>query len=323
MRSLSLSLALVFVTVHAIECQTVCSSLAPLDWHPKQHVIKMNWTLIKNICGSPSECWGSQRGPDSAGPALNFPQICPLRLQHGDKLAMSADETLKSYGIRLLNVSEANFESCSVPGDFTDQFLSPRNVNESEHLENKWLNPGHHYFIALHDGDPQLCKLGLRLNVSVKVQLCQASPLLRLCSGNGVCQAGPEDSAYTCRCYHHYSGMFCEKSDPCLENPCENKGVCLSNGSADPNHRTYKCLCPPHFTGLYEQHATNICVYIHFTKNISSIFNIRKEPPLINPSELPTVTTVLEVRLTETLTADTDVAIKRQTPSLTRDAKIW
>lgn len=322
MGSLSLSLALVFVAVHAIGCQTVCSSQALLDWHPKQHVIKMNWTLIKNICGSPSECWGSQRGQDSAGPALSFPQICPLRLQRGDKLAMSADETLKSYGVRLLKVSEANFESCSVPGDLTDQFLSPRNMNESEHLETKWLNPGHHYFIAVHDGDPQLCKLGLRLNMSVKVQLCQASPLLRLCSGNGVCQAGPEDSAYTCRCYHRYSGMFCEKSDPCLENPCKNKGVCLSNGSADPNRRTYKCLCPPHFTGLYEQHATNVCVYIPFTKNVSLHFihyydfQHQKRTPTNKP------TTVLEVRLTETLTADTDVAIIRQTPSLTRDAEI-
>lgn len=272
MRPSSLSLALIFVTVHTMECQTVCGGQAPLEWHPKQHVINMNWTLTSNICGSPSECWGSHQGPDSARPSLNFPQICSLRLQHGDKLVMSADETLKSYGIRLLNVSEGNFESCSVPGDLTDQFLSLHNVNESEHVETKWLNPGHHYFIALHDGDPQLCKLGLRLNVSVKVQLCQASPLLRLCSGNGVCQAGPEDSTYTCRCYHHYSGMFCEKSDPCLKNPCRNKGVCLSNGSADPNHRAYKCLCPPHFSGIYEQHGTNVCVYIHLVKNISSLF---------------------------------------------------
>lgn len=269
----SLSLALVLVTVHMIECQTVCGGQAPLEWHPKQRVIKMNWTLTRNICGSPSECWGSHQGPQSAGPSLSFPQICPLRLQHGDKLAMSADETLKSYGIRLLNVSEGNFESCSVPGDLADQFLSPHNVNESEHVETKWLNPGHHYFIALHDGDPQLCKLGLRLNVSVKVQLCQASPLLRLCSGNGACQAGPEDSAYTCRCYHHYSGMFCEKSDPCLEKPCKNQGVCLSNGSADPNHRAYKCLCPPHFSGIDQQHAANVCVYIRFVENISSLFS--------------------------------------------------
>lgn len=270
----SLSLMLIFVSVHIIECQTVCGSQAPLEWRPKQHVINMSWTLIRGICGSPAECRGSQRGLDSAGPPLNFPQICPLQLQHGDKLAMSADETLKSYGIGLFNVSEADFESCSVPGDPADQFLSFNNVNESERVESKWLNPGHHYFIAVHDGDPQLCRLGLRLNVSVRVQLCQASPLLRLCSGNGVCQAGPEDSAYTCQCSHRYSGMFCERSDPCLENPCKNKGVCLSNGSADPNHRTYKCLCPPHFTGKHKQHTADISVYICFIQSTFLLLHI-------------------------------------------------
>ncbi|XP_038593172.1 protein eyes shut homolog [Micropterus salmoides] len=243
-------LTAVFVAVHVIPCQTVCSRQASLEWHLKQHTIQMNWTLIGSICKSVSECWDSQRGDESTGNPFNFPQICPLQLQHGDKLLMSADETLKSYGIRLLNVSKDNFESCSTSGQIKDQFLFPHNINESEQVEAKWLVPGHHYFVALHDGDMQLCKLGLRLNVSVKPQLCQGSPLLRLCSGSGICQTGLWEGAYHCRCHHHYSGRFCEKSDACLDNPCENKGVCLSNGSTDPNHRTYKCLCPPHFTGV-------------------------------------------------------------------------
>lgn len=245
----SLSLIVVFLAVNTIHCQTVCSGQSSLEWHPQQRVIQMNWTLITNICSSASECWGFHGGQDSTGPPFNLPQMCPLQLQHGDTLLMSTDETLKSYGIRLLNVSKENFENCSTNREFRDQYLFPHDVKESEHVETKWLVPGHHYFIALHDGDPLLCKLGLRLNVSVKVQLCQASPELQLCSGKGVCQTGPWGSAYHCRCHHRYSGMFCEKSDPCLDNPCENKGVCLSNGSTAPNHRIYKCLCPPHFTG--------------------------------------------------------------------------
>ncbi|XP_023267421.1 protein eyes shut homolog [Seriola lalandi dorsalis] len=231
-------------------CQTVCNRPASLEWHLKQLAVQVNWTLIGNICTSVSECWDSQGGDDSSGHPFNFPQICPLQLQHGDKLLMSADETLKSYGIRLLNVSKYDFENCSTSGLIKDQFLFPHNINESAQVEAKWLVPGHHYFIALHEGDPQLCKLGLRLNVSVKTQLCQGSPLLRLCSGSGICQTDLWEGAYHCRCHHHYSGRFCEKFDACLDNPCENKGVCLSNGSTDPNHRTYKCLCPPHFTGV-------------------------------------------------------------------------
>ncbi|XP_022618014.1 protein eyes shut homolog [Seriola dumerili] len=239
-----------FVALGTIHCQTVCNRPASLEWHLKQHAVQVNWTLIGNICTSVSECWDSQGGDDSSGHPFNFPQICPLQLQHGDKLLMSADETLKSYGIRLLNVSKYDFENCSTSGLIKDQFLFPHNINESAQVEAKWLVPGHHYFIALHEGDPQLCKLGLRLNVSVKTQLCQGSPLLRLCSGSGICQTDLWEGAYHCRCHHHYSGRFCEKFDACLDNPCENKGVCLSNGSTDPNHRTYKCLCPPHFTGV-------------------------------------------------------------------------
>lgn len=242
----------VFVAVHMIRCQTVCNRQASTEWHLKQHSVQTNWTLMGNICSNVSECWDFQGGEESPARPFNFPQICPLELQHGDKLLMSADETLKSYGVRILNVSEDDFESCSVNGQIKDRSLFPHDINGAEQVEAKWLVPGRHYFIAVHEGDPQLCRLGLRLNVSVKVQLCQASPLLRLCSGNGVCQTSLWDGAYHCRCHHHYSGRFCEKSDACLDNPCENKGVCLSNGSTDPNHRTYKCLCPPLYTGKDE-----------------------------------------------------------------------
>ncbi|KAM9364956.1 protein eyes shut homolog [Pholidichthys leucotaenia] len=250
MGALLLHLIAFLVATRLIHCQTLCNRRISLDWHLKKHTIQMNWTLIGNICKSVAECWDSQGGDESSEQPFSFPQICPLQLQQGDTLLMSADETLKSFGIRLLNVSEDNFESCSPNEAKEDQFLFPHNINDSEHVEAKWLGPGQHYFIAVHEGDTQLCKLGLRLNVSVKTQLCQSSPLLRLCSGNGVCQTGHRDGTYHCRCRHHYSGRFCEKFDACLDNPCENKGVCLSNESIDPNQRTYKCLCPPHFAGV-------------------------------------------------------------------------
>lgn len=244
----------VFVAVCMIHCQTVCNPRASLEWHPKQQTVQVNWSLRGDICTSTPACWDSQGSDDSSGHRPIFPQMCPLQLQHGDKLLVSADESLRSYGVRLLNVSERNFESCSADGRTADQFLSPHNINESAQVEAKWLVPGRHYFIALHEGDAQLCKLGLRLNVSVKAQLCRGSPLLRLCSGNGVCQTDLWEGAYHCHCHQRYSGRFCEKFDACMDNPCENKGVCLSNGSTDPMHRTYKCLCPPHFTGKERTH---------------------------------------------------------------------
>lgn len=234
---------------HVTHCQTVCNRRASLDWHTQQQAVQLKWTLTENVCMSMAECWTPRETREGSRGSFSFPQICPLQLQLGDKLFVSADKILQSYGIKLVNVSKENFESCSTEGQSEDQFISPNNMNETEQVEPKWLVPGHHYFIALHEGDTQLCKLGLRLNVSMRGQLCQSSPLVRLCSGNGACLTGLWQDAYHCQCHRHYSGKFCEKFDACLENPCENKGVCLSNGSADSSHRTYKCLCPPHFTG--------------------------------------------------------------------------
>lgn len=254
-----LHVMVVFASCSAVRCQTqaVCNTPAPLQWHLKQHSVQMNWTLRGNIC-SAADCWDPRGAEESSGQPFSFPQLCPLQLQHGDKLLMAADETLKSYGIKIVPVSEENFQSCSTNDQITEQLLLPRGVNETEQVDAGWLVPGRHYFVAVHEGDSQLCKLGLRLNVSVKTQLCQPSPLAPLCSGRGVCQTGHREAAYHCRCQQHHSGSFCEKFDACLDNPCKNKGVCLSNGSTDPDHRIYKCLCPPHFTGKDKTHWAHL-----------------------------------------------------------------
>uniref|UniRef100_A0A8C5HG05 Protein eyes shut homolog n=1 Tax=Gouania willdenowi TaxID=441366 RepID=A0A8C5HG05_GOUWI len=260
-----LYLIAVLVTTSVIYCQTICNRQASLEWHLKKHTVQINWTLIGNICRNTLECWGSQVGHPPSEQPFNLPQICPLQLQHGDQLLMSADEALRSYGIRLLKVSQHSFESCSTNLPINEQFVFPHNLNEKEQVEAKWLVPGHHYFIAVHDGDMQLCRLGLRLNVSVKAQLCQGSPLLRLCSGNGFCRTNLWENAYHCQCQHDYSGRFCGRFDPCLNNPCQNKGVCMSNGSMDPSNRAYKCLCPPHYTGMNcsevvgEENCESVC----------------------------------------------------------------
>ncbi|CAL8257467.1 unnamed protein product [Lota lota] len=245
---------LVSYVVPVVRRQTFCPRQASLQWQSPPRTVSLNLTLMENICMDLGQCWDAHSaspGQAAAERPLAFPQICPLQLQHGDRLLVSADETLRSYGVRLANVSEDGFESCSAEGESgAEGSLFGRDMIKSEPVDPGRLGPGLHYFMAVHEGDEQLCKLGLRLNVSVKGQLCQSSPLLRLCSGNGICQADPRDEAYRCHCHQHYTGKLCEKFDACLNNPCGNKGVCLSNGSGDAGHRTYKCLCPPHFTGV-------------------------------------------------------------------------
>ncbi|XP_077468678.1 protein eyes shut homolog isoform X2 [Stigmatopora argus] len=235
-------------TVHVSICLAICGKSAAKEWHLDPMINQMTWTLRDNICGTIKECWGFGV-TDAPKMPLNFPQICPLELQHGDKLSLDTDEMLTEYGVRILNVSKENFESCSTNGLTSDQLVFPQNINGSKEVDTKWLESGHHYFIALHDEDTQLCKHGLRLNVLVKTQLCQASPRLSLCSGKGLCRSDTWEWAYSCRCHHGYSGRFCEKLDACFDNPCKNKGVCLSNSSAELKHTMFKCLCPPHFSG--------------------------------------------------------------------------
>uniref|UniRef100_A0A8C7KHL4 EGF-like domain-containing protein n=1 Tax=Oncorhynchus kisutch TaxID=8019 RepID=A0A8C7KHL4_ONCKI len=218
------------IVVHS---QTVCNRLANLEWHLQPQTTQKS----------------------DVPPTWNLPQICPLEVQFGVKLFVSIDATLDLYGIRILNVSKEDFESCSTAPQSQDQFLCSDDVmNASRQVQPKWLLPGLHYFIASHEGNSQLCKLGLRLNVSVKEQQCQSSPLVRLCSGNGICRTSFwEDGAYRCQCRQHYSGKFCEKFDACLENPCENEGVCVNQ------QYNYTCRCELGFQGTYCEQETDEC----------------------------------------------------------------
>ncbi|XP_067092648.1 protein eyes shut homolog [Osmerus mordax] len=246
--SLLIVAGLVSHLANSAQSQVVCSHPGPLDWHPQPRTVQVKWTLTESLCLDQAQCWAVQDQHASRTPADGFPQLCPLELQRGDTLLVATDVTLEAYGLGLLNVSEDDFRRCSSPSKggalFTD------NLTGRKRVEPRWLAPGIHYFMAVHEGNPELCKLGLRLNVTVKENLCQSSPLVRLCSGSGACRTGPGEDAYRCRCHLNHTGTFCEKFDACLNTPCVNKGVCLSQASTDPGHQAYICLCPPNFTGV-------------------------------------------------------------------------
>ncbi|KAL0983880.1 hypothetical protein UPYG_G00134270 [Umbra pygmaea] len=252
-----LGVTIVFLNAAVVvRSQTFCNRAASLEWHLQPQAAHVRWTLLENICNNTVQCWGdpesTETQPFDVWPIYNLPQICPVELQFGDNLFMSADDTLDLYGIKIINVSREDFDSCSTAPQAQDQFLfNDDNINGTRQVKQKWLPPGLHYFLASHKGNSQLCKLGLRLNVSVKEQQCQSNPLVRFCSGNGVCRTSfLENSEYQCQCHLHYSGKFCQRFDACLENPCENNGVCMSNGTTDHSFATYRCLCPPYFTGV-------------------------------------------------------------------------
>lgn len=238
--------------------QAICNRTAPREWRTQPQSTTVKWTLMENTCTSLTQCHGEQiegdEGMHSQTPnaSLSGPsQLCPLELQLGDTLYMVADATLEEYGLNLVNVSKEAFDSCSVAQPHPAQCLFFGDINGTVQVEPKWLTSGAHYFVASHERSSQLCKLGLRLKVSVKEQNCQASPLVRLCSGNGLCRTNIRSHAYTCECHKHYSGRFCEKYDVCSENPCLNGATCGSHGSSNPNVHSYECSCSPGFTGKF------------------------------------------------------------------------
>jgi EGF-like domain len=61
---------------------------------------------------------------------------------------------------------------------------------------------------------------------------------------------GDEDEAL-CSCQPGYVGEFCERSDPCLDSPCENDSTCNSLGRNDGK---YICECPKEYVGKHCQY---------------------------------------------------------------------
>nr|XP_015218369.1 PREDICTED: protein eyes shut homolog [Lepisosteus oculatus] len=235
--------------------QIICSRQMSTDWHLQPQNITIKWTLTENICSDDSECWNIKKKDGEKHMSnielFNFPQICPLHLQLGDKLFVSFDSTLELYGIKIINVSKYEFESCSTTSYSEDQVLFMNDMKDDKEVNSKWLTPATHYFIAIHEDNPQLCKLGLRINVTVKEQYCTGSRNAQLCSGNGVCLTRVWEKKYSCQCNKTYSGEFCEEYDACSENPCWSGATCRSHAVTSHQSKPYECICPSKFTGIH------------------------------------------------------------------------
>nr|XP_009305790.1 protein eyes shut homolog isoform X2 [Danio rerio] len=233
--------------------QVTCRRATSREWHTQPKNISVRWTLMENTCSSLTQCWSSFAETNghfwTTGP-YHFPQLCPLELQLGDLLFVSADGTLEQHGVQLIKVSKEEFDKCAILEPRKEQLVFASSINGTLQVESKWLMSGLNYFTIINRGSSHLCRFGLRIAVLVKPQLCQSSPLLRLCSGKGECRTTLKDDSFTCRCHKHFSGRYCENVDGCYEQPCLNGGTCLSEGSAYTDLPPYTCLCPAPFTGV-------------------------------------------------------------------------
>ncbi|XP_067277909.1 protein eyes shut homolog [Pseudorasbora parva] len=233
--------------------QVTCRRATSREWHTQPKNISVRWTLMENTCSSLTQCWNRQTETNgylwTTGP-YNFPQLCPLDLQLGDVMLVSADRKLQQYGIQLINVSKEEFENCLILEPRKEQLVFANSINGTLQVESKWLTSGMIYFMVVHRGSSHLCRLGLRIALLVKPQHCQSSPLLRLCSGKGQCKTTFKDDSFSCQCHKPFSGQYCENADGCYERPCLNGGTCVNKRTAFTELPPYECLCLAPFTGV-------------------------------------------------------------------------
>lgn len=232
--------------------QITCRRATSREWHTQPKNISVRWTLMENTCSSLTQCWNKQTETNGylwTTGLYHFPQLCPLELQLGDVMFVSADRMLEQYGIHLISVSKEEFEKCLILEPRKEQLVFANSINGTLQVESKWLVSGMNYFVVVHRGSSHLCRLGLRIALLVKPQHCQSSPLLRLCSGKGECKTTVKDDSFSCQCHKHYSGRYCENVDGCYEQPCLNGGTCVNKRTAYTDLPPYECLCLTPFTG--------------------------------------------------------------------------
>ncbi|XP_050718960.1 uncharacterized protein LOC126999882 isoform X3 [Eriocheir sinensis] len=83
------------------------------------------------------------------------------------------------------------------------------------------------------------------------------------CVNGGVCvrrskllqnSAGEKSQQYECVCPEGYYGVTCEHQDPCVPNPCNDRGSCNKL-----SHANFSCVCHPGYTGTRCQEEVNEC----------------------------------------------------------------
>ncbi|CAD5113058.1 DgyrCDS2252 [Dimorphilus gyrociliatus] len=86
---------------------------------------------------------------------------------------------------------------------------------------------------------------------------CEQTTCPKSCQNRGLCKSERRmnsntrrfETVYKCECLPEYLGENCEYSNPCLQNPCENKGICSPLMIASISKPDFACKCVKAFEG--------------------------------------------------------------------------
>ncbi|TRZ01469.1 hypothetical protein DNTS_003937, partial [Danionella cerebrum] len=277
-----------------VYCQITCRRPVSGKWHTQPKNISMQWTLMENTCSSLTQCWNNlteTNKPFWETGQYRFPQLCPLELQLGDVVFVSADSNLKQYGFQMNKVSKEEFENCLILELQQEKLmLDHRTYCERKRLlcdSNPCWNDGrceetaNGYVCTCPGGFTGLncetttetdsyCKSGgcqldeacatfkhnstcvcLNPECSEQAEVCGTLP----CFNGGTCVV--HNGEFHCRCRQGYSGRNCEEIiDFCklLSIDCLNEGLCLNLVGG------YNCFCAPGWKGEFCQYLENACM---------------------------------------------------------------
>ncbi|XP_069742223.1 protein eyes shut homolog isoform X2 [Narcine bancroftii] len=230
-----------------------------IEWSTDIKKLHINWTQTNTNSDVDTECWSlSMWNISFSNIIINLDQNCPLEVQLGVTIFLLPDLSVVMHGRNLANVSRAEFTNCSMRQFPKTQLLFGGRVQSTQQIHPKWLTIGTHFLVEVQNDGLPLCRLGLRINLTVKPENCRAFHNSELCSSHGKCQTQPWQAAYYCHCHPPYTGLFCEEYDACSIGPCLNGGTCIDmKEGLDGNG--YDCTCPPQFSGVLCEEMMRYC----------------------------------------------------------------
>lgn len=263
-------LALMSTTEQAVLVDTATCDVPDnsLEWdsNPEQVRFDVHWSYDEEaLCNSKQTCNLTEINSNTTENYENRMriQLKPVELQPGNKLWFHLGPIADTPFPKVFKVDEDAFLNCDAIGWLP--IVMDTQTEQSFEVSEQLLRPGNNYFIVENEGVVQ-CDMGLRLNVTVKTDLCPTNVTGPVCNGRGRCVTSKGQAAYSCHCCGNYKGSQCHVYDVCLSNPCFHGGECLGLISNDTDSNStrditdYQCKCSLGFYGeRCENQYQNMC----------------------------------------------------------------